>query len=126
MLTAFQSKLIADTGISTGDEGKGRVILEIIDELREATGRNDAVAAVMKVNGGSNSGHTVAGLKLNLLPGGVADDKVPYLLIGAAVFDALEGPNNERAFEALNVTRGQRPLPMLGRIQARTVIVSPP
>ena len=30
-----------------------------------------------------------------------------YLLIGAAVFDALEGPNNERAFEALNVTRGQ-------------------
>ena len=51
MLTAFQSKLIADTGISTGDEGKGRVILEIIDELREATGRNDAVAAVMKVNG---------------------------------------------------------------------------
>ena len=30
-----------------------------------------------------------------------------YLLIGAAVFDALEGPNNERAFEGLNVTRGQ-------------------
>ena len=85
MLTAFQSQLIADTGISTGDEGKGRVILEIINELREATGRHDAVAAVMKVNGGSNSGHTVAGLKLNLLPGGVADDKVPYLPIGAGV-----------------------------------------
>ena len=44
MLTAFQSQLIADTGISTGDEGKGRVILEIINELREVTGRNDAVA----------------------------------------------------------------------------------
>ena len=85
MLTAFQSQLIADTGISTGDEGKGRVILEIINELRETTGRNDAVAAVMKVNGGSNSGHTVAGLKLNLLPGGVADEKVPYLPIGAGV-----------------------------------------
>ena len=85
MLTAFQSQLIADTGISTGDEGKGRVILEIISELREATGRNDAVAAVMKVNGGSNSGHTVAGLKLNLLPGGVVDEKVPYLPIGAGV-----------------------------------------
>ena len=85
MLTAFQSQLIADTGISTGDEGKGRVILEIINELREVTGRNDAVAAVMKVNGGSNSGHTVAGLKLNLLPGGVADEKVPHLPVGAGV-----------------------------------------
>ncbi|MEM8867674.1 MAG: adenylosuccinate synthetase [Verrucomicrobiota bacterium] len=85
MLTEFTSQLIADTGISTGDEGKGRVILEIVNELREATGRKDAVAAVMKVNGGSNSGHTVAGLKLNLLPGGVADPLVPYLPIGAGV-----------------------------------------
>ncbi|MGC6425002.1 MAG: adenylosuccinate synthetase [Lentimonas sp.] len=85
MLTPFQSQLIADTGISTGDEGKGRVILEIVNELRESTGREDAVAAVMKVNGGSNSGHTVAGIKLNLLPGGVADPKVPYLPIGCGV-----------------------------------------
>ena len=30
-----------------------------------------------------------------------------YLLIGAAVFDALEGPNNEQAFEALQNVRGQ-------------------
>lgn len=85
MLTPFSSQLIADTGISTGDEGKGRVILEIINELREKTGRQDAVAAVMKVNGGSNSGHTVAGLKLNLLPGGVADHEVPHLPIGSGV-----------------------------------------
>ncbi|MFO8026402.1 MAG: adenylosuccinate synthetase [Opitutales bacterium] len=85
MLTPFSSQLIADTGISTGDEGKGRVILEIINELRETTGREDAVAAVMKVNGGSNSGHTVAGLKLNLLPGGVADPLVPHLPIGCGV-----------------------------------------
>ncbi len=85
MLTPFSSQLIADTGISTGDEGKGRVILEIVDELREVTGRQDVVAAVMKVNGGSNSGHTIAGLKLNLLPGGVADPHVPYLPIGAGV-----------------------------------------
>ena len=35
MLTPFSSQLIADTGISTGDEGKGRVILEIVNELRE-------------------------------------------------------------------------------------------
>ena len=85
MLTPFSSQLIADTGISTGDEGKGRVILEIINELRDITGRQDAVAAVMKVNGGSNSGHTVAGLKLNLLPGGVADPHVPHLPIGCGV-----------------------------------------
>jgi len=82
MLTEFTSQLIADTGISTGDEGKGRVILEIVHELRERSGRDDIVAAVMKVNGGSNSGHTVAGLKLNLLPGGVADPLVPHLPIG--------------------------------------------
>ena len=85
MLTPFQSHLIADTGISTGDEGKGRVILEIVNELRESTGRKDAVGAVMKVNGGSNSGHTVAGLKLNLLPGGVADPEIPHLPIGCGV-----------------------------------------
>ncbi|MFP4069260.1 MAG: adenylosuccinate synthetase [Opitutales bacterium] len=85
MLTEFTSQLIADTGISTGDEGKGRVILEIVHELRERTGRDDAVAAVMKVNGGSNSGHTVAGLKLNLLPGGVADPGVPHLPVGCGV-----------------------------------------
>ncbi|MFP4156168.1 MAG: adenylosuccinate synthetase [Opitutales bacterium] len=85
MLTEFTSQLIADTGISTGDEGKGRVILEIIHELRERAGRDDVVAAVMKVNGGSNSGHTVDGLKLNLLPGGVADPLVPHLPIGCGV-----------------------------------------
>ncbi|MGK0456690.1 MAG: adenylosuccinate synthase, partial [Zhongshania aliphaticivorans] len=42
MLTPFTSQLIADTGISTGDEGKGRVILEIINELREQTGDQNA------------------------------------------------------------------------------------
>ena len=85
MLTPFSSQLIADTGISTGDEGKGRVILEIVNELRERTNRKDVVAAVMKVNGGSNSGHTVAGLKLNLLPGGLVDPNIPHLPIGAGV-----------------------------------------
>ncbi|MFY8216121.1 MAG: adenylosuccinate synthetase [Chthoniobacterales bacterium] len=84
-LIPFCSHLIADTGISTGDEGKGRLILEIIDELRESTGNPDAVAAVMKVNGGSNSGHSVGNVKLNLIPGGVVDASVPYLLIGCGV-----------------------------------------
>lgn len=85
MLTPFSSQFIADTGISTGDEGKGRVILEIINELRAQHKDESIVSAVMKVNGGSNSGHTVAGLKLNLLPGGVADPIVPHLIIGSGV-----------------------------------------
>lgn len=85
MLTPFSSLLIADTGISTGDEGKGRLILEIIDELRESTANPDAVAAVMKVNGGSNSGHSVGDVKLNLIPGGVVDATLPHLLIGCGV-----------------------------------------
>lgn len=84
-LTPFSSLLIADTGISTGDEGKGRLILEIIDELRESSGHQDAVAAVMKVNGGSNSGHSVGNVKLNLIPGGVVDATLPHLLIGCGV-----------------------------------------
>ena len=32
-LTEFNSQLIADVGISMGDEGKGRIVYEIIDEL---------------------------------------------------------------------------------------------
>ena len=85
MLTPFSSQFITDTGISTGDEGKGRVILEIINELRDFHKDASVVSGVMKVNGGSNSGHTVDGLKLNLLPGGVADPLVPYLIIGSGV-----------------------------------------
>lgn len=84
-LTPFSSLLIADTGISTGDEGKGRLILEIIDELRESSGDPHAAAAVMKVNGGSNSGHSVGDVKLNLIPGGVVDATLPHLLIGSGV-----------------------------------------
>ena len=62
----FNSKLIVDIGISMGDEGKGRVVHETLDEIMRRTGQS--AAAVIKVNGGANSGHTAAGLKLNLLP----------------------------------------------------------
>jgi adenylosuccinate synthase len=81
----FSSKIIADTGISFGDEGKGRLIYEAISELKEATGQEDPVAVVLKVNGGANSGHTAGGLKLNLLPAGVIDPSVTHLGIGAGV-----------------------------------------
>ena len=81
----FSSKLIADTGISFGDEGKGRLIYEAISELRELTGEENPVAVVLKVNGGANSGHTAGGLKLNLLPAGVIAKSVPHLAVGAGV-----------------------------------------
>ncbi len=80
--TPFRSQLIADVGISFGDEGKGRLIPEIIDELRDTPA---AVSVVFKVNGGSNSGHTAGGIKLNLLPAGVVAAGVPHLCLGAGV-----------------------------------------
>ena len=81
-LSPFRSQLIADVGISFGDEGKGRLIPEVIEELRSTPA---AVSVVFKVNGGSNSGHTAGGIKLNLLPAGVVESGVPHLAIGAGV-----------------------------------------
>jgi adenylosuccinate synthase len=81
-LLPFSSQLIADVGISFGDEGKGRLIPEVIEELRDTPA---AVSVVFKVNGGSNSGHTAGGIKLNLLPAGVVVKTVPHLAIGAGV-----------------------------------------
>jgi adenylosuccinate synthase len=81
-LPSFSSRLIADLGISFGDEGKGRLIPEVIEELRATPA---AVTVVFKVNGGSNSGHTAGGLKLNLLPAGVVEAGVPHLCLGAGV-----------------------------------------
>jgi adenylosuccinate synthase len=81
-LTPFSSQLIADVGISFGDEGKGRLIPEVAEELRVSAA---PVAVVIKVNGGANSGHTAAGLKFNLLPSGVAVPSIPHLCIGSGV-----------------------------------------
>jgi len=81
-LLPFTSQLIADVGISFGDEGKGRLIPEVIEELRTTPA---SVSVVFKVNGGSNSGHTAGGIKLNLLPAGVVAAAVPHLAIGAGV-----------------------------------------
>jgi len=81
-LTPFRSQLIADVGISFGDEGKGRLIPEVVHELQETT---SPVSVVFKVNGGSNSGHTAGGIKLNLLPAGVVERSVAHLAIGAGV-----------------------------------------
>lgn len=83
--TTFQSQLIADVGISMGDEGKGRLIPELIEELRQLNQGKPAVGMVLKVNGGANSGHTAGGLKLNLLPAGVVDAEVSYLGVGSGV-----------------------------------------
>jgi len=78
----FRSSIILDTGISLGDEGKGRLIPEVVAEL---TASGKKVAAIAKVNGGANSGHTVGGLKLNLIPAGVICPDVPKLYLGAGV-----------------------------------------
>ena len=84
-LTPFASRILLDTGISMGDEGKGRLIPELIRELQENTRTPDPVAMVVKVNGGANSGHTSGGLKLNLFPAGVVEHSVGCLAIGSGV-----------------------------------------
>lgn len=81
-LLPFSSQLIADVGISLGDEGKGRLIPEVADELR---GTPASVSVVLKVNGGANSGHTAGGIKLNLLPAGVVVRDAAHLCIGSGV-----------------------------------------
>ncbi len=81
-LLPFSSQLIADVGISLGDEGKGRLIPEVADELR---GTAAPVSVVLKVNGGANSGHTAGGIKLNLLPAGVVVRDAQHLCIGGGV-----------------------------------------
>ncbi len=81
----FQSRLILDVGLSMGDEGKGRLVPEIVEELRETTDDPSPVGVVLKVNGGANSGHTSGGLKLNLFPAGVICADVPVLAIGSGV-----------------------------------------
>ena len=81
-LLPFTSQLIADVGISLGDEGKGRLVPEIVEELRNTP---RPVTVVMKVNGGANAGHTAAGVKLNLLPSGVVEREIPHLAIGSGV-----------------------------------------
>ena len=84
-LNKFSSQIIADTGISMGDEGKGRLVYEIIEELKQATATENPVSVVLKVNGGANSGHTAGGLKLNLLPAGVIENSVDHLALGMGV-----------------------------------------
>jgi adenylosuccinate synthase len=84
-LTPFASRILLDTGISMGDEGKGRLIPELIRELAAQTGQPDPVGAVVKVNGGANSGHTSGGLKLNLFPAGVVEESVSCLAVGSGV-----------------------------------------
>ena len=81
-LPPFSSQLIADVGISLGDEGKGRLIPEVASELH---GTPAAVSVVLKVNGGANSGHTAGGIKLNLLPAGVVVRDAAHLCIGSGV-----------------------------------------
>jgi adenylosuccinate synthase len=82
--TPFQSRIIADVGISFGDEGKGRVVYEVVEQIASGT-KPGKVAMVLKANGGANSGHTAGGLKHNLLPCGIVDNRIGKLVLGAGV-----------------------------------------
>ncbi|MAH13407.1 MAG: adenylosuccinate synthase [Verrucomicrobia bacterium] len=107
-LKAFSSQLITGAGISMGDEGKGRLMYEVLEDLKELTGEDDPVSMILKVNGGANSGHTAAGLKHNLLPSGITDTSIAYLGVGMGVvadprkflWEAL--PLEDRGFTVLD------------------------
>lgn len=79
------SNFITIFGLGYGDEGKGRTIPDIARQLRSLEGVDDPVWMVVKINGGANSGHTVDGLKHNLLPAGVQDKTIRYLGLGRGV-----------------------------------------
>lgn len=81
----FNSQLVANIGISMGDEGKGRIVYELIDDISQKHPKTPGATTVIKVNGGANSGHTASGLKLNLIPSGVAHPNIKCLMIGAGV-----------------------------------------
>ncbi len=78
-------RIYSIVGLNTGDEGKGRVVPDLTRVLTVITGNAKNVGMVFKVNGGANSGHTVAGLKHNLIPGGITEKAVTTLGIGAGV-----------------------------------------
>ena len=114
-LIPFQSKIIADVGISFGDEGKGRVVYEVAEQIMQAPGE---VAMVLKVNGGANSGHTAGGLKHNLLPCGIVEDRIPMLALGAGV---VADPRKIWWEIAMTEINGYHVLPRL-RIDERTQV----
>ena len=47
-LKAFSSQLITGAGISMGDEGKGRLMYEVLEDLKELTGEDDPVSMILK------------------------------------------------------------------------------
>ena len=85
-LTPFSSHLIADVGISTGDEGKGRLIAEVVEELRASTkSRSSRFRWCSRSTEAPIRDTRPVGIKLNLLPAGVIEPSIPYLAIGAGV-----------------------------------------
>jgi adenylosuccinate synthase len=78
-------RIYSIVGLNTGDEGKGRVVPDLVRVFTKLAGSAHQICMVVKVNGGANSGHTVAGLKHNLVPGGVTESAVAHLCIGGSV-----------------------------------------
>jgi hypothetical protein len=81
-LPPFSCRLIADVGISLGDEGKGRLIPEIVEELRATPGQRRRRPEGQR---GRQRGPHGRGVKLNLLPSGVVEREIAHLAIGSGV-----------------------------------------
>lgn len=112
----FTSNFVAIVGASFGDEGKGRTIKDAKDLLVQMTGDAEPVAMVVKINGGANSGHTVDGLKHNLIPGGVTDISIKHLALGRGVVaDPFKLEWEVRALEKMFGAQG-RDIPVSERI----------
>jgi adenylosuccinate synthase len=103
-------RIYSIVGLNTGDEGKGRVVPDLVRLLTVITKNTESVGMVFKVNGGANSGHTVAGLKHNLIPGGVTEEAIGRLGIGAGVVaDPLKLDWEIRALQS----KGYDPVPRM-------------
>ncbi|MBX7143184.1 MAG: adenylosuccinate synthetase [Oligoflexia bacterium] len=114
----FEQPILAVVGLAYGDEGKGRAALDIAEVLTRITGDPKAVAMVVKVNGGSNSGHTVDGFKHHLIPAGMTNQDIDCFALGRGVVaDPFRLMREVVALEKTFEDKG-----ILGRVRQRLVV----
>ena len=107
-LTPFKSKLIADVGVSMGDEGKGRLIPEIVRELQAGLVRVNTDYSSNKINGKIQQAeqakvHTM----LVVGPRDMAANAVSVRIHGKGSLGAK--PKTEVVAEILTAIRERRP-----------------
>lgn len=114
----FQHQILAVVGLAYGDEGKGRAAHDIAEVLTQITGDPHSVAMVVKVNGGSNSGHTVDGFKHHLVPAGMTNPDIECFALGRGVVaDPFRLMQEVRALEKTFEDKGK-----LGRVRERLLV----